>query len=462
MNIYIHLENVTRELDSKLLLGTLAAARGHDVIISDTESIEKGVRRGVLKPGIFHTKSLTPAKQKIDRHKDLIKKGNLITSIDEENRVSHYGFDNFAKKRFSEQTIEDSSAVFGWGPDDFETLKKIYPKQSLKFHKTGSPRVDLWRPLLSKYWSFPKRAPERPFLLVISNMTYANYAMPFKDLISRERKNGHYDREPNKLIHNFLIAAEHYRITAAFMDAIVHLANNNKGYDIVLRPHQNEDIESWEIYLKDVPNVRVIHEGSITSWVKHAFAIMHNGCTTALEATISDKPLLTYIPFEQDYGNELSNDLGDKIKSKEDLEVKVNSLFNELNTNNEKKSDRDSEIVSNKIFIDNDELASIKIIKVWENLAKSSDGLSKSINWTIYELLLKLMKINGILSKVLKFISSGKLNSKKKNFKFPSLNYNNINLKVKNIQNILGLTKNIKCKLLSDRTILIKKDTNKD
>ena len=41
MNIYIHLENVTRELDSKLLLGTLAAARGHDVIISDTESIEK-------------------------------------------------------------------------------------------------------------------------------------------------------------------------------------------------------------------------------------------------------------------------------------------------------------------------------------------------------------------------------------------------------------------------------------
>ena len=88
--------------------------------------------------------------------------------------------------------------------------------------------------------------------------------------------------------------------------------------------------------------------------------------------------------------------------------------------------------------------------------------LSKSINWTIYELLLKLMKINGILSKVLKFISSNKLNSKKKNFKFSSLNYNNINLKVKNIHNILGLTKNIKCKLLSDRTILIKKDTNKD
>ena len=29
MNIYIHLENVIRELDGKLLLGVLAASRGH-------------------------------------------------------------------------------------------------------------------------------------------------------------------------------------------------------------------------------------------------------------------------------------------------------------------------------------------------------------------------------------------------------------------------------------------------
>ena len=47
MNIYQHVENVIRELDSKLLLATLAAARGHQVIVSDLESIEKGIIRGV-------------------------------------------------------------------------------------------------------------------------------------------------------------------------------------------------------------------------------------------------------------------------------------------------------------------------------------------------------------------------------------------------------------------------------
>ena len=53
MNIYIHLENILRELDSKLLLATIAASKGHEVIISDIESIDKGIRRGVLAPEYF-------------------------------------------------------------------------------------------------------------------------------------------------------------------------------------------------------------------------------------------------------------------------------------------------------------------------------------------------------------------------------------------------------------------------
>ena len=39
MNIYIHVEISVRELDSKLLLATIAASKGHQVIISDIETI---------------------------------------------------------------------------------------------------------------------------------------------------------------------------------------------------------------------------------------------------------------------------------------------------------------------------------------------------------------------------------------------------------------------------------------
>ena len=126
MNIYQHVENVVRELDSKLLLATLAAARGHQVIVSDIESIEKGIRRGVLPPGIFHTKSLTPSAEKIARHQTMIDNGTMITSIDEEGGLIMSTYDRHASVRYSEHTIEQASAIFGWGPQDAEFLKKFY------------------------------------------------------------------------------------------------------------------------------------------------------------------------------------------------------------------------------------------------------------------------------------------------------------------------------------------------
>ena len=124
MNIYLHLEVLKRELDSKLLLATLAASRGHDVIVSDQESIIKGLERKFLSPGIFHTKSLTPGKFKILKHQKIIDTGCKITSIDEEGGLIDYGYEKFAKLRYSNKTLKQASAIFTWGPDDYKTLKK--------------------------------------------------------------------------------------------------------------------------------------------------------------------------------------------------------------------------------------------------------------------------------------------------------------------------------------------------
>ena len=48
MNIYIGVEISVRELDSSLLLATLAASKGHQVIVSDLESITKIISSGLL------------------------------------------------------------------------------------------------------------------------------------------------------------------------------------------------------------------------------------------------------------------------------------------------------------------------------------------------------------------------------------------------------------------------------
>ena len=75
MNIYLHVEISVRELDSKLLLAVIAAARGHQVIISDNSGIDRGFRSKLFAPGIFHTKCITPLDKKVNFHQALIQNG---------------------------------------------------------------------------------------------------------------------------------------------------------------------------------------------------------------------------------------------------------------------------------------------------------------------------------------------------------------------------------------------------
>ena len=108
MNIYIPIEIAHRELDSKILLATLAASRNHKVIISDLKAIKEGSRRKLLSPGIFLDKSLTPNDIKTKFHQFLIENGFIVTSIDEENNLVNHGYDDFALDRFSEKTISQT------------------------------------------------------------------------------------------------------------------------------------------------------------------------------------------------------------------------------------------------------------------------------------------------------------------------------------------------------------------
>ena len=115
-----------------------------------------------------------------------------------------------------------------------------------------------------------------------------------------------------------------------------------------------------------------------------------------------------------------------------------------------------SKIVINKIFIDNKELAAKKIIKQWEKLSKSKNDLSESNNWFMFKLLLKTMKINGIRNRIFKNLFTKKMNNKTSSYKFPPFEADDIYMRIKKLRKILKIKKDLKYKLLSDKTILIK------
>ena len=456
MNIYLHVESIVRELDSKLLLAVLAASKGHNVLVSNLAGITRGIHAGILPPGIFHTKSLTPGDDKITRHQQMKDRGFVITSIDEEGGLVDYGYEKFAKVRYSEKTINQASAIFSWGQEDAETLKRVYPKYSNKIFKTGSPRADLWKPFFSKYWASPVGKPKKPFLLISSNLGFFNNINNLHQIIKTHKNAGYYERDPEMFEQHFSSFAEEGFMMFAFIKAIEKLAKNNYGYDIVLRPHPEENINTWKIHLDNISNVHVIQNGPINPWVKYAFAVMHNGCTTALEATVSEKPVVTYVPFPQKYSRELANDLGYRVETLDQLFQKVNFLFENSQLNNQKTINKNiSEIVNKKIYLDKEKLAVEKIVTVWEKL--DNNKLSKSTNWIKLKGFLKIMKVRDFIKEKLKKIFPPKIDNKKNNYKFPPFKKKDLSERVLRLKNILGVDTNIKCTFISDKTVLIKK-----
>ena len=451
MNIYLHVEISARELDSKLLLAVLAASKGHQVLISSLGNIINGINLKILKPGIFHTKSLTPGEDKIKRHQKIIDKGFKITSIDEEAGIGRDGYDKAAISRYSDLTIKQSSAVFGWGCKDTETLKKIYFKHSNKIHKTGSPRVDLWKPFFSDYWVNPNEMPTKPYLLISSNFNCITQK-PFYEDVKSLKKAGYFERDPDLYKNFFYNISEDYKKLYEFIDAIKYLAKKNNGYEIVLRPHPRDDLKAWKSFLEDIPNVNIIKKDSITVWIKNAFAIMHNGCTSAIEATITGKPVLTYSPFEMKYSHKIPNTTGYNLRSKEELLMNANNIFNEKD---KEKEITISELISKKLYIDNDNLAADKIIKVWEGL---DDGkLSHYNNWAYVHFVIKIIHLKRAFLKIFHKLFLNKFKTSKINHKFPKLNNKDICARVDRLQKLLSINEKIECKILSDRTILIKK-----
>jgi surface carbohydrate biosynthesis protein len=452
MNIYIHLEISARELDSKLLLAVNAASRGHEVIISDQESIIKGLERKFLKSGIYYTKSLTPGKSKIINHSKILNTGCKITSIDEEAGLVDYGYKKFALNRYSTKTLNQASAVFAWGPEDFKTLKKNFPNHTKKIYMTGSPRVDLWRPNFFDYWKKKIKRLNKPYLLIPSNFSAGLAALSFYERIKISKKGGYLDRDPELLKKSIENESERYKMIGYFIEAINYLARQNKNYHIVLRPHPTESFATWKILLDKTPNVSVIQEDEISLWIKNAFAILHNGCTTALEASFFKKPIITYSPFKFNFSRELANDLGQKVTSIQELSKKIDNIFlKNLKIKKQKKLNQPlPKILINKIFVDEKETASNKIIKIWETI--DNKGLSKSNNWFIYKLSLKIMKLNGALHRFVKNDTKFK-----KNIKFPPFEKEKILFKFNKLIKILKINHKLNCEFLSDRTILIRK-----
>lgn len=386
--IILPIETKRRELLSKLLIAFHLLKKGDSVIIGHDLMVSNA--KNLIDNTILLKSAASFEAKKID---SLYNKKNIIISLDEEGIIPPIN-DPSINVRFNKDFLSKIQKVLVNGNLELELINKVYSGK--KLIKTGNPRLDLCK---KKYQSLyeievekiKKITKNKDILLIASRFGDVNShdeidyfkllegADFIKDDKSREYFHSHYEHT-KKIFKKFLTLPDF--LAACFPDKM-----------IVVRPHPSENISKWVFHDK---NILVSNEFDIGSWIHSGITLIHNGCTTAVEASVRGNKIISYKPFEDIlYDNPVADNLGMICKNEADI---VNSI---KRFNFEKVPSH----VSSSLFLD-DEIDAAELI---------ANELSEYSNFKPYSRLLVPFKIrlvklkNRLLSS---FGSKTYLNSK--------------------------------------------------
>jgi surface carbohydrate biosynthesis protein len=166
-----------------------------------------------------------------------------------------------------------------WGKRQYDSFvtHEVMPED--KLHLTGCPRYDFcvepWRSALPYL-------PETGEAMILVNtrfsLTFPRYQRGLKDEINIMLGAGFEDGYVRRYVRQcFLVWAE-------MVNVVADLAQSFSKVTFIVRPHPFEDEKIYEQVFQDVPNVKVVREGSVLPWIKSCLLLIQRDCSTAIEA----------------------------------------------------------------------------------------------------------------------------------------------------------------------------------
>ncbi len=317
--LIVPVESQVRELDAKLLLACAAAERGFRVFIGSRAYLH--YRLASMDHGIYVAKSMRSLSRVV--FSLLRNLGHEIVAFDEEGLV-RLPREEYYQRRLDPEVVRRVSHLFTWGEDDAEVFRDFPASSRTPIHVTGNPRIDLMRPEIRHLFDdevAALAASHGKFILVNTNFGYVNAFVPSLNLMqpAAQPGGGLVPGENTKGMTPEVargLAAHKQALFDHFRTLVPKLARAFPDHRIVVRPHPSEGHDAWWKATEGLDNVDVIHEGNVVPWLIASSALVHNGCTTAVEAAVLGVPAIAYRPvmskaFDLDLPNSLSQELSD-------------------------------------------------------------------------------------------------------------------------------------------------------
>jgi surface carbohydrate biosynthesis protein len=305
VTLIIPVENQVRELDPKLLLACIAARRGFSSVIGSHREID--FRIASFPRSLYLCKSFTVSNLKMFRI--IHKLGHEIVSWDEEALV-HLPSEMYYSRRLSPFTMKYVSHLFAWGEENAE-LWRQYPEfpAELPIHITGNPRNDMLRPEMRPFYESDVKEIRNvygEFILINTNFNHVNSFSPVQNLFQPVKKLGEeavFGKAARGMTREYAEGFRDHK-TAVFKDfqrLIPDLEKEFPSYTIVVRPHPTENQDIYNRIAANCERVRVTNEGNVVPWLMATRALIHNGCTTGVEAYVMGVPAISYRATVNDY-----------------------------------------------------------------------------------------------------------------------------------------------------------------
>jgi len=306
--LLIPVENQVRELDPKLLLACVAAQRGFSSIVGSRREMEFNIDS--FPSAIYLSKSMTIRSLLFFRIARRF--GHKIVAWDEEALV-HLPPKTYFSRRLDATAIKYVLNLFAWGKDNVE-LWRQYPHtpKDTPIHAVGNPRSDMLRSEIRAYYEKDAEALRRTygeFILINTNFNHVNAFGPDINLFLPVKKPGdkaRFGRAARGMSREYAKGLwEHkHAVFAHFRDMIPAIAEAFPRHTIVVRPHPTENQQVYKDIAARCRRVQVTNEGNVVPWLMAAKALVHNGCTTAVEAFVMNVPAVSYrASINEDYDN---------------------------------------------------------------------------------------------------------------------------------------------------------------
>lgn len=297
--LIIPVENQVRELDAKLLLACVAAERGFPVIIGSRAHVH--FEAASFPRGVYLAKSMRSLSNSMFRILRML--GHDIIAWEEEALV-HPPADTYFTLRLSPVTIKNVSHFFAWGQENADLLKQYpYLPDDLPIHITGNPRGDLLRPEVRNYFEEEARRLRDlhgNFILVNTNFPDVNPFIPGIGLFIASKDGENKIRRGQGgagMSDEFAEGLWHHKhaLLQDFRQLIPALEQAFPDMTIIVRPHPSEKFDVYHEVAAHCQRVKVIHEGNVVPWLLASKTLVHNGCTTGLEAYALGVPAVSYL-----------------------------------------------------------------------------------------------------------------------------------------------------------------------